>query len=269
MIYGILGISRLLENRELRRFVLATYNDWAAAFQQANPQRLVPLACIPNDDPELAAAELRRCARLGLKGADFAVSTAVKPIWHRDWDPLWAAAAECHIPLSFHTVGYPVRLPADEQMARGYDAQRRAISISMFQIAGAEFLASIIFSGALERHPGMQFVLGECGAGWIPYVLERMDEEYDDQFSQLGFALKPSEYWRRQGYTTFQHENILAEVIHLVGEDNVMWGSDYPHPDGVWPDSRPIIQQDLGRLEAKVRRKITCDNARKLYGLMT
>ena len=73
----------------------------------------------------------------------------------------------------------------------------------------------------------------------------------------------------RQGYTTFQHENIIAEAIHLVGEENVMWGSDYPHPDGVWPDSRKIIQQDLGRLEAKVRRKITCENARKLYGLMT
>ena len=88
------------------------------------------------------------------------------------------------------------------------------------------------------------------------------------QFAHLGFALKPSEYWRRQGSTTFQHETILAEVIHLVGEDNVMWGSDYPHPDGIWPDSRTIIQADLGSLDETVRRKITCENAGKLYGLM-
>jgi predicted TIM-barrel fold metal-dependent hydrolase len=114
----------------------------------------------------------------------------------------------------------------------------------------------------------MKFVLGECGASWIPYVLGRMDEEYDDQFRHLNFSLKPSEYWRRQGYTTFQHETTLADVAHLVGEDTIIWGSDYPHPDGIWPDSLKVIEADLGRLDARMRRKITCENAGKLYGLM-
>ena len=95
-----------------------------------------------------------------------------------------------------------------------------------------------------------------------------MDEEYDDQFRHLNFSLKPSEYWRRQGYTTFQHERILADMVHLVGEENVMWGNDYPHPDGVWPHSQESIQADLGRLDVKVVRKITCENAGKLYGLI-
>src|SRR5215831_3499781 len=85
------GISRLLESQELLHVVYEIYNTWAAELCKTNPARLVALACIPNDDPALAAAELRRSATLGLKGADFAVSTAVKPIWHRDWDPLWAA----------------------------------------------------------------------------------------------------------------------------------------------------------------------------------
>jgi hypothetical protein len=62
------------------------------------------------------------------------------------------------------------------------------------RIAGAEFLANIIFPGVLERYPGMQFVLGEGDAGWIPYVLKRVAEEYDDQFSHMGFSLKPSKY---------------------------------------------------------------------------
>jgi len=114
----------------------------------------------------------------------------------------------------------------------------------------------------------MKFVLGECGASWIPYVLGRMDEEYEDQFRHLNFSRTPSEYWRRQGYTTFQHETTLAEVAHLVGEDNIIWGSDYPHPDGIWPDSRKVIEADLGRLDVRVRRKITCENAGKLYGLL-
>ena len=96
-----------------------------------------------------------------------------------------------------------------------------------------------------------------------------MDAEYEDQFHQvLNFPLKPSEYWRRQGYTTFQTESTLGDVVHLVGEDNVMWGSDYPHPDGIWPDSLKTIEQDLGRLEERALRKITCENAGKLYGLM-
>jgi predicted TIM-barrel fold metal-dependent hydrolase len=268
VMYGILGISRLLEDRELLHEVYRIYNDWAADFCKTHPQRFAALACIPNDDPARAAAELRRAAKIGLKGADFAVSTAVKPIWHRDWDPLWAAADETGLPISFHTTGYALRRPDTEQMAQEYASQVRATGLTLFQMAGAEFLAGIVFSGALERYPGMKFVLGECGVSWIPYVLARMDDEYEDQFQHLNFSLKPSELWRRQGYTTFQHETTLADVLHLVGEDNVMWGSDYPHPDGIWPDSQQVLAADLGRLEATARRKVTCENAGKLYGFM-
>jgi uncharacterized protein len=57
-------------------------------------------------------------------------------------------------------------------------------------------------------------------------------------------------------------------VAHLVGEDNIIWGSDYPHPDGIWPDSLKVIEADLGRLDARAQRKITCENAGKLYGLL-
>ena len=158
--------------------------------------------------------------------------------------------------------------PATPEMAQDYKLQYMATSLTMNQIVGAEFLASIVFSGALERYPGMKFVLGECGVSWIPHILGRMDEEYEDQFYHLNFSLKPSDYWRRQGYTTFQHETTAADVVHLVGEDNIIWGSDYPHPDGVWPDSRKIIEDDLGRLDGPVRRKITRDNAGKLYGIL-
>ena len=158
--------------------------------------------------------------------------------------------------------------PTDEQMAQEYSLQHRATNSALFQLSGAEYLAAIIFSGAPDRYPGLKFVLGECGVGWIPYVLARMDDEYEDQFHNLNFSLKPSEYWRRQGYSTFQRETIVADVVHLVGEDNILWGSDYPHPDGVWPDSAKVIEEDLGRLDERVKRKIICENTGKLYGLM-
>ena len=268
VIYGILGVGRVFDSPELRRVVYEIYNNWMADFCKTNPQRFVGLACIPNDGPEVAAAELRRAADLGLKGVDFVVSSAALPIWHTDWDPLWAASQECGIPISFHTLGYAVRKPADEKMAADYYYQHRATSLTMFQIAGAEFLAGIVFSGALDRFPDMKFVLGECGVSWLPYILARMDDEYDDLFQHMNLSLKPSEYWRRQGYTTFQHERTFADIAHLVGEDNIIWGSDYPHGDGVWPDSMEIIEDDLGPLRDTMRRKITCENAGRLYGLI-
>ena len=130
------GISRLLESRELLHVVYEIYNTWAAGFCQTNPARLVALACIPNDDPALAAAELRCAATLGLKGADFAVSTAVKPIWHRDWD-LVGRGPGGNVPISFlHTTGYAVRQPTDKQMAQEY-ASSGATGLTLFQLAGA------------------------------------------------------------------------------------------------------------------------------------
>ena len=268
VIYGVLGMGTFVEDRWLLTTVYEIYNTWVAEFCKSNPSRFAALACLPNDDPRSAVDELRRAAQLGLRGADFAVSTASKPIWHRDWDPLWAAVEECNMPISFHTTGVAVRAPSDERMAMEYETPYRATEIVAFQIAGAEVLAGIVFSGALERHPAMKFVLGECGVGWIPYVLGRMDQEYENHFGALNFSLKPSEYWRRQGYTTFQNESTVAEAVHVVGEDNILWGSDYPHPDGIWPDSMEHIQRDLGHLDPRVRRKITCENAGKLYGFM-
>ena len=268
VIYGILGMGMVLDDMDLRRVVYEVYNTWVADFCKASPERLVALACIPNDDPQAAAAELRRSAKLGLKGAEFAISTAVKPIWHRDWDPLWAAADECNMPIAFHSTGFLVREPSDEQMYKDYYSQYRATYLTAFQLAGSEYLAAMIFSGALERYPGLKFVLGECGVGWIPYVLVRMDQEYDEYFSHLNLPLKPSEYWRRQGYTTFQNEDLTAETVARAGEDNVIWGSDYPHSDGLWPDSLKIIEESLGKLDERLHRKITCENAGRLYGLV-
>jgi len=80
--------------------------------------------------------------------------------------------------------------------------------------------------------------------------------------------MKPSEYWHRQCYATYQSDRIGIKMIDELGEDNVMWGSDFPHPDGVWPDSTEVIEKELGHLPAKTRRKIVCENAGRLYGLI-
>ena len=78
--------------------------------------------------------------------------------------------------------------------------------------------------------------------------------------------MKPSEYWRRQCYATYQSDPIGVRLLDILGEDNVMWGSDFPHPDGVWPDSQEFIERELGEVPPATKRKIVCENAQALYG---
>ena len=130
-------------------------------------------------------------------------------------------------------------------------------------------IMEIIYGGVLEAHAGLKVVIGESGIGWIPYVLEHMDLEWEDQFKDLTLTMKPSEYWRRQCYATYQSDPIGVRLLDILGEDNVMWGSDFPHPDGVWPDSKEFIARELGAVPAATRRKIVCENAAALYGFVT
>src|SRR5262249_44741162 len=114
----------------------------------------------------------------------------------------------------------------------------------------------------------LRVVLGESGIGWIPYVLERMDCEFEDRFRKLELKMKPSDYWRRQCKATFQNDRIGAKLLDDLGVENVMWGSDYPHPDVVFPDSEDYIQRQFSHLPQAIQRKITCENAGKFYGLI-
>jgi len=263
VIYGLLGVSRKISDPEVVTEVYRIYNDWLVDFCMSYPGRFAGLACIPNHDPKEAATELRRAAKAGLQGADFGVTGTPKPIYHKDWDVLWQAADETGLSISFHTTGL---LPSqvDPSEADVYARSYHNIRTVLFQLSGAEYLTSAIFSGACERFPNFKFVLGECGVSWLPYVIDRMDHEGT---GQPGLTLKPSDYWHRQGYSTFQEEGIAGDLIHLIGDDNVIWGSDYPHPDGIWPDSLKIIENNLKNLkDPTVKEKIICTNAAKLYG---
>ena len=287
VIYGILGVSaaygarspwsssaggashgEAIEDAEALSAVYEIYNEWIAEFCNSAPSRFAGLACITGTSPEVASRQLRRAADIGLRGAELDVSSMVEPIYHRDWDTLWATAAECGMPISFHTLGLPWRHPKESDR-ESYRWVGAGLLYTLFQLSGAEFLASIIFSGACDRHPDFRFVLGECGVGWIPYVLHRMDEEYENFSSPIGLSMKPSELWRRQGYSTFQDEALSEEVIGIVGADNIIWGADYPHPDGVWPDSRETVERNLGHLDEATLSKLVYWNAASLYRIPT
>ena len=244
--------------------VVTIYNDFAADFSKASPSRFACVASLPTSTEEQTADEIRRCARLGLRGAELAVQHGMKPLWHLDWEPVWQAAHETGIPIHLHTIGPK----ADMKWLQDRRSRRMwlATILTEFQISMAGFMGAIIYGGALERYPNLRVVIGEAGIGWIPYVLERMDYEWEDQFKDLELKMKPSEYWYRQMYATFQQDQTGIDQIEKVGVNNVMWGSDFPHPDGVWPDSQDFLHKQLGHLPEDIRRKLVYENVGKLYG---
>jgi len=283
VLYGILGTTGRMNDPEAAVEVMRIYNEWLADFCATHPERFAGLASIPNQPLEAAIAEVERVAKRGmLRGLDIANSSELTPLWNPYWNPLWEVIDACGLPLHFHTVGGYLPDHVRKMVLVGSDPTRAgadmtavdvavarsafASNITQFQINMSNILTSMIFSGALERYPRLKMVLGESGIGWIPYVLNRMDAEWEDQFKDLELTMAPSDYWRRQCWATYQTDPIGVKLIDDLGADRVMWGSDFPHPDGIWPDSREYVDKELGHLPADVRRKVVCDNAARLYG---
>ena len=122
------------------------------------------LACITSHDPQVSAQQLRRAAELGLRGAEVNVSQMRKPIYHKDWDVLWDTSAECKMPISFHTLGLNYAKP-DVAEQKTYEWVDTGLLYILFQLSGAEFLVSVLLSGACEKYPGFNFVLGSVASG--------------------------------------------------------------------------------------------------------
>lgn len=266
VIYGLLGVAVRMRDPEASRVVTRIYNDWIADFCRSHPDRQIGLAIIPNDDVDVAVAEVHRAARLGLKGLDLTVSWDMESLCHPMWEPLFAAVAEVDLPLHLHTAphvpwDFRTRFPGTHGDALNFQIT------SVFQMTLGNMIAAIIGRGYLERYPNMRVAFAECGTGWIPYLLERMDFLYHDSFRQLPLAMPPSDYWRRQCRATFQFDETGAGLIDAMGVETLMWGADFPHLDGVWPESGKYIERQFAGLPEEDIYRITCDNAARFYRL--
>ena len=267
VIFGILGAATRLNDPAAANEMFRIYNDWLVDFCKHDPARFIGLACLPYGDIDAAVKEIHRVAKLGLRGVELSCSWDMEPMWHPMWEPLWQAIHEVDLPLHFHT--FPAVPPSLLDKAMG--PTRRAAFftvVSSFQMNLANILAAVIGAGVLERYPNVRISFGESGIGWIPYALDRMDFEWEDRFRDLGLKMKPSDYWRRQCKGTFQFDRIGGKLIDEMGVESIMWGSDYPHADGVWPESSKYIAEQFAHLPADVVHKITCENAGKFYRLM-
>ncbi|MBT3767330.1 MAG: amidohydrolase [Rhodospirillaceae bacterium] len=265
VLFGVLGAAQRMGNAEAAVEVTRIYNDWLDGFCKTHPERFAGLACIPNNDIDYAVAEIKRVAAMGgVRGIEVPLTTGMVPLYDPVWHPLWAAAEDSGLPLNFHTIGGG--RPPMEKLPPLQQRQAWAVYVTGFQLGMGRVLMEIIYGGVLEAFPKLKIVIAESGIGWIPYILDHMDFEWEEQFKDLTLTMKPSDYWKRQCYATYQTDPIGIRLLDVLGEDNIMWGSDFPHPDGVWPDSKEFIQQELGDVPEATRQKIICGNAAALYG---
>ena len=267
VIFGILGAATRLGDQEAAREMFRIYNDWLMNFCSYAPDRLIGLACLPYGNVDDAVKEVHRAAKIGLRGLELSCSWDMAPMFHPMWEPLWQAVSEVNLPLHFHT--FPSVSP-EERAQTPKEVLRAAMftRVSGFQLNLSNIIAGVIGAGVLERYPNVRISFGESGIGWIPYVLDRMDFEWEDRFRDLNLKMKPSDYWKRQCKATFQFDRIGAKLIDDLGIETLMWGSDYPHTDGVWPESSKFIAEQFVEVSPDAVRKITCENAGKFYGLM-
>jgi len=268
VIYGILGTAERLQDPDASTEMMRVYNDWLIDFCSHYPDRHIGLACIPSGNIEDSAKEIRRVAKLGFRGVEIAITLDMMPTWHPVWEPIWQALNDVDIPVHFHAAP-SVPFELFENQTGAVRSAGFFWSVTTFQANLFPVIVGIIVGSVLERYPNIRVAMGESGIGWLPYALDRLDAQWDERFKfhDMGLTMKPSDYWRRQCRATFQYEKVGTKFIDYIGADTLMWGSDFPHGDGVWPDSSEFIAKQFSHLSATDTRKITCDNAVKFYGL--
>src|SRR5712692_8584932 len=131
-----------------------------------------------------------------------------------------------------------------------------------------EPVVQLCASGVLERFPKLRFGTVEAGIGWLAWTLWVMDEGYKKHHFWVApkLPMLPSDYFRRQGFATFQDDPIGLQTRQWVGIENLLWGDDYPHHEGTWPRSQAVIERTMADLTEDERQKVLGLNAAKLYG---
>lgn len=266
---------------ELALLLLQAYNDWLADFRRVAPDRYVPVMAVPFWDLDASIKEMERCVGLGHKGVvfsqapeDFGAPVLTDP----HWDRLWAAAQEMHLSVNFHIGSGEASIPQMLHPSAGVHANYASFPMTFF-LGNARTVAMLIGGGVCHRFPDLKFVSVESGVGWVPFALQALDW----MWTECGVAkehpeydLLPSDYFRRQIYSCFwfEHGPTLQSAIDYLGDDNILYETDFPHPTSMSPGPvssalapREFINTHLADLPPDTLRKILQDNAMKLYDL--
>ena len=263
-LYGVVG-------GELLTACFRAGNQWMKEFCEAKPSAFKGLALLNTDDVPGAIAELGRSKRAGLVGGMIPTYPGeARPYDDPVYDPLWAAAQDLDAPLAFHIAA---TRPGPGQLS---------IFTSEWQKPGAaaysatqdywvrRSVAGMIFAGVFERFPKLKVAIVEHELSWAIYFLPKMDSTYRELSQTAPYRFKdgklPSDFFRTNIFLSFQEDEIgLRALIPMIGTDTLMFGSDYPHAESTWPNSREFLAKLLKGIPQTDRVKLVCDNVSRLY----
>ncbi|MHB8669945.1 MAG: amidohydrolase family protein [Acidimicrobiales bacterium] len=250
---------------------LRAANRWQAEAIPAGAGRLFPVAHLSLRDPAWAVDEIVRLGRDGLRLAMIAPApVGGRPLSHPDLDPVWAACCDHGVTPVFHVGAFDG--PLDPAWYAGDPEPVDRLMDSVFLwVAPAVALANMILHGTLERFPDLRIGVVELTAGWVPTFLLHLDGARDFYVARHGapfceLSLRPSEYFRRQVRVAVLAEEGPSRLIRQAGEDLFMFGSDWPHAEGI---ARPVLDYESGLadLSTGARDKLMGGNARFLLRL--
>ncbi|WP_269322920.1 amidohydrolase family protein [Pseudonocardia halophobica] len=264
-------------NEELLLECLRVYNDFQTEWAAAAPGRFIPLTQIPFWNLEASVAEVLRCAENGHRGVVMSQEPAAygaPPLIDPHWDRLWAVAQELGLPVNFHILtGSSAGGDGSADLPPEDDALLVASTVG-FIAGNLRTLSHLMVAGVCDRFPRLNFVTVESGIGWIPFFLESMDWQWQNNAATRGRELLPSELFKRQCYGCFWFEEGAARAaIDLVGADNFMFETDFPHPTSLSPGEATIAQSPRAHIEKFADlpeahlRQILHGNAARIYHL--
>jgi predicted TIM-barrel fold metal-dependent hydrolase len=275
-------------DHELGMLCVKAWNDWMIDEWSASaPGRFIPLTMIPLWDPREAAREIQRCAGKGAKGVIFSENPSKLglPSIHdanRYWDPVFEAAEQLDMPICTH-IGSSSSLPTTSPDAPS------VISVALNPIVTPQFTCvDWLLSGLFFRFPKLKLCLSEGGIGWVPHVLNWLDHVADTQrwarttefkmdyvkadykavaatSEPIREGVMPSQLFREHVYGCFIADTVGVRNLDLIGEDNVMVETDYPHSDSNWPNSLQNIRKELAPLTPDQQHKVAFSNACRLF----
>jgi len=273
------------KDKELALKCVEAYNDWLIEeWCGAAPGRYIPMIITPLWDPRLAAKEIERCAAKGARAVAFSENPAplgLPTIFDpsRHWDPLFEAAADAELVICMH-VGSSSQLPAISPETPAI------VNLAWGAVRTAGTMLEWLFSGYFKRMPGLKIALSEGNIGWIPYFLERAEQVLENQrhWAARGIALDGYEasvannftpddladvnlrqLFRDHVYGCFIDDIHGLNNLDVIGVDNVMIETDYPHTDSTWPNCISLAHKRLAHLPADVQYKVLRGNAERLY----
>ncbi len=244
------------------------YNDWMSDFCKASPERLFGMGIVPLQDVDLAVAEAKRLAGLGLSGF------AVRPerfnglaLYDERCDALWAVAQADDIAVGVHG-SFGTRMPG---FARGrYDDNLFMEHMVAHPFGQMAVVMDLIAGGVCDRFPGLRVGFFESGLGWIPYWLDRLDEHFEVMGRHTPWLVRPpSEIFREQCFVSMEADE-LTGLRWMIEKDLlscILWGSDYPHFDSTYPGAYEAAQQTFEAASPDALRRIVCENPRRFMAL--